>query len=328
MPNFLRTVLIQNRSETSDRTFQEDLPVNPLSAVFITLRGTVQVADTNTPLSEHLAHIPSLGVQFRGQDVVRGSLADLAVLNAVAFRFSPWGQRVQQAAGSVWSMTVPICLGRRAYDPADCFPAVRRGELRLEASVVADTGNSNLTELQVETVELLDANPKTFAKYTTNQRTFATLGQERVRLPIGNPLHGVLLFSTTVPTGTARTATWEQIRLKLDNVEYGYARTNWDTLSAEMSRRLSGFPDFLSQHVHNVNAAAAGFTLTHVNARPAGILDSYAYLDFDPLMDTSGMLETSGRADVEIQRDSGTADVGRFIPIEIVSVAHVSSREE
>lgn len=325
MPNFLRTVLVQNRAEAADRTFQEDLPVNPLSLILITLRGVVQVADTNTPLSEHVSHVSSLGVQFRGQDVIRGSLADLAVLNAVAFRLTPWGQRTQQAINTTWAMTVPICLGRRAYNPDDCFPAVRRGELRLEMSIVIDTGNSNLSELQIETVELLDANPKTFAKYTTNQRSFTGTGQERVRLPIGNPLHGVLLFGTTVPTGTTRTATWEQIRLKLDNVEYGYARANWDTLAAEMMRRISGFSDFLSQHVHNVNAAAAGFTLTHVPARPSSILDSYAYLDFDPLMDMSGMLETSGRADVEIQRDAGTADLGRFIPIEVVSVAQVGA---
>ncbi len=321
MPNFLRTVMVQNRAEAADRTFQEDLPVNPLSVVFVTLRGDNVAADTNVPAADMLGTVPDIGIQFRGQDIVRGSLADLAVLNAVCFGLTPYGYKQQDAIDEIWTVTVPICLGRQAYDPEECFPAVRRGELRLEMTLDVTLNNANLEELQIETVELLDANPTSFVKYTNGQRTFTTTGQERVRLPIGNPLMGVLLFGTTVPTAAVRTATWEQLRLKIDNVEYGYARTNWDSIFGEMNRRLKGYPDMLAQHIHRFNGAAAAFASTLSNGRDSGVLESYAYLDFDPLMDGSGMLETSGRADVEIQRDAGTADVGRFLPVEIVSVA-------
>ena len=321
MPNFLRTVLVQNRVEAADRTFQEDLPVNPLSLIFVTLRGDNVAADVNVALADMLGTVIELGVSFRGQDILRGSLADLAMVNAVAFGLSPWGYRQQDAIDEIWSVTVPICLGRKAYDPMECFPAVRRGELRLEATLDVTLNNANLEELQIETVELLDANPKSFVKYTNGQRTFTTTGQERVRLPIGNPLVGVMLQGATVPNLAVRTATWEQLRLKIDNVEYGYAKTNWDSLHGEMNRRLKGAPDFISQHIHRFNGAAAAFASTLSNGRDSGIIESYAYLDFDPMMDGSGMLETSGRADVEIQRDAGTADVGRFIPIELVAVA-------
>lgn len=324
--NFLRTVLVQNRAEAADRVFQEDLPVNPLSLVFITLRGDLVAGDTNTPLSDLLGTVSDLGIQFRGQDIVRGSLADLAALNAIAFGLTPWGYRQQDAIDEIWSITVPICLGRSAYDPEECFPAVRRGELRLDATLDVTLNNANLEELQIETVELLDAQPKSFVKYTPGSRTFTTTGQERVRLPIGNPLMGVLLFGTTVPNGTARTATWEQIRFKLDNVEFAYARTNWDTLFGEVGRRLRGFPDFLSQHIHRYTGASAGFANAFANGRDSGILESYAYLDFDPAMDGSSLLETAGRADVEIQRDAGTADLGRFIPIEVVSVGQAQGQ--
>lgn len=319
MLNFLRTVVVQNRAEAADRTFQEDLPVNPLSVIFVTLRGDLVAADTNTGIADMLGTVPDIGVQFRGQDIVKGSLADIAMVNALCFGASPWGYRQQDAVDEIWSLTVPICLGRNAYDANECFPAVRRGELRLEMTLDVTLNNANLEELQIETVELLDATPKSFVKYTTGSRTFTTTGQERVRLPIGNPLMGVLLFGTTVPTLAVRTATWEQVRLKLDNVEYGYARTNWDSMYGEQHRRLRGYPDFLSQHIHRYNGAAAAFAATLANGRDSGILESYAYLDFDPRMDGSGLLETVGRADVEIQRDAGTADLGRFLPIEIVS---------
>lgn len=324
MPNFLRNVLVQNRVEAADRVFQEDLPVNPLSLVLITLRGDNVAADVNVPLADMLGTMLDVAIQFRGQDIIRGSLADIAMVNAISFGLSPWGYRQQDAIDEIWSVTVPICLGRSPYDPEECFPAVRRGELRLECNIDVTLNNANLEELQIETVELLDATPKSFMKYTPGSRTFATTGQERVRLPIGNPLVGVLLFGTTVPNLAVRTATWEQLRLKIDNVEYGYAKTNWDSLFGEVGRRLRGFPDFLSQHVHRFNGAAAAFASTLANGRDSGILESYAYLDFDPQQDGSGMLETSGRADVEIQRDSGTADLGRFIPIELVAVSQVA----
>lgn len=326
MLNFLRTVLVQNRAEAADRTFQEDLPVNPLSMILVTLRGDINTADTDEPLADFYNTVTSLGVMFRGQDIVRGSLKDLAVLNAALTGWTPFGQKPQDAATETWSLTVPICLGRRPFDPDECFPAVKRGDLRLEMTVDTVVNDVDLLELQIETVELLDADPKQFCKYTAGGTTFASTGQEVVRLPIGNPLLGVLLFATTVPTAAATTSTWEQLRTKVDNVESGYARTNWDTLQGEIVRRIVSPTDFLAQHSHRYNGAAAAFASALHPIRPSasGMLEQYAYLDFDPLKDGSYALETAGRADVVIQRDSGTADAGRFIPIELVSVAQSS----
>jgi hypothetical protein len=314
---------VQNRVEAADRTFQEDLPVNPLAMILVTLRGDINTADTDEPLADFFATIISLGVMFRGQDIIRGSLIDLAVMNALLTGWVPFGQRVQDAGAETWSLTIPISLGRRPYDGNECFPAVKRGDLRLE--VVLDTlvNDVDLVEIQIETVELLDANPKQFIKYTTGGVTFASTGQEVVRLPIGNPLLGCLLFGTTVPTAAVRTATWEQVRTKVDNVEMGYARTNWDTLQGVSAGRIKGTLDFLSQHGHRYNGAAAAFATTLHPIRPSasGVLEQYAFLDFDPLRDDSYMLETAGRADVVIQRDAGTADAGRFIPVELVAVS-------
>jgi hypothetical protein len=319
--HFLQTVLVQNRAEAADRTFQEDLPVNPLSHINLTMRGVITAADTLTPLLDILNSFTTVGVMFRGQDVIRGSLADLAVMSAVITGCPPYGQKIQDAAAETWTLTVCIPFGRKLYDPEECFPAVKRGDLRLEIGIDTVVTNVDLVEIQFETVELLEGNPKQFLKYTTNQVTFASTGQEVTRLPIGNPLLGVLLFGTTIPTGAARTATWEQLRTKVDNVESLYARTNWDTLSGRIIRRIQGDLTLLSQHIHRYNGAAAAFANTLTPMRDTGILDSYGYLDFDPNKDNRYMLETAGRADVTIQRDSGVADLGRFIPLELVSVA-------
>jgi len=320
MANFLRTVLVQNRAETADRVVQEQLPVNPITMILVTLRGVATTAATNTPLADLLGLIDSLGIVFRGQDIVRGNLADLAVFNAIVCGAAPWGARPQDGDGETWSLTVPICLGRRAFLTKECFPAVRRGDLILDLSIDTVQNNADLIDLQIETVELLDETPEMYLKYTTAQHTFASTGEEDVRLPIGNPLLGVLLQGTTIPTGTAQTATWERLRIRVDNVEALYARANWASLHGEMGRKMLYPPDFLQDHIHGGTYTTTVYGSSLVPGRPAGVLEQYAYLDFDPLMDGSYMLETAGRADVVIHRDGGTADAGRFIPAELVQV--------
>lgn len=325
MANFLRTVLVQNRAESADRTFTEDLPVNPLSMLLVTLRGVVTESDTDAPLADILGTMPALGVSFRGQDLLRGSLADLAVLNAVVCGAAPWGTKPQDGDGETFAVTVPICFGRRPYLVKEALPAVRRGDLVLECQVDTVVSNVDLISVQIETVELLDETPEAYLKYTTAGHTFSSTGEEDVRLPIGNPLLGVLLQGTTIPAGTATTATWERLRLKVDNVEALYARANWDSLHGDLGRKLIGPTAFLQEHAHRFNGAAAAYAQTTPPTRPAGVLEQYAYLDFDPLMDGSFMLETAGRADVVIHRDSGTADAGRYLPVELVAVRGAGS---
>lgn len=325
MANFLRTVLVQNRAESADRVFSEDLPVNPLSQILITLRGVVTESDTNAPLADIYASMPNVGVSFRGQDLVRGTLQDLAVLNAIVSGGVPYGYLPQIADGGVFSVTVPICFGRRPYLVKEALPAVRRGDLVLECQIDTVVSNIDLQSVQIETVELLDETPEAYLKYTTAAHTFSSTGEEDVRLPIGNPLLGVLLFGTTVPLTTATTATWERLRLRVDNVEALYARANWDSLHGELGRKIMGSVAFLQDHIHSANGGAAGFAATTPAIRLPGVLDSYGYLDFDPLMDGGYMLETAGRADVVIHRDAGTADLGRFLPVELVAVRGAGS---
>jgi len=181
----------------------------------------------------------------------------------------------------------------------------------------------DLIEVQIETVELLNGAPTNFLKYTTNAITFVGTGQEVVRLPIGNPLLGCLLFGTTVPTAALTTSTWEQLRTKVDNVEAYYAKANWDSLMGDVLARIQGDLFWLSQHGHRYNGAAAAFATALHPIRPSasGMLEQYGFLDFDPHKDGMYMMETAGRADVVIQRDVGTADAGRYIPLELVAVS-------
>jgi len=318
--SFLRTALVQNEAHTADGTFQFDLPVNPLAMILVTLRAEAAAAVVLQAAASFYALVTSLGVIFRGQDVIRGSLQDLAVLNAAVMHRVPYGALNTQGDASMFQMTVPICFGRRPFMGAEAFPSTRRGDLILEMILDVATADFDTLSLQVETVELLGAQPKAFLKYTSSANTFAGTGQESVRLPIGNPLLGALLFGTTAPTIAARTATWEQLRVKIDNVEAGYAKANWDSIHGELLSRIGAYSLFLEGHSHWVVVDTTIDVETVAVDREAGMLEQYGYLDYDPSEDDEYMIDTAGRADVVIQRDSGTADAGRVLAVELVRV--------
>ncbi|KKK84110.1 hypothetical protein LCGC14_2786640, partial [marine sediment metagenome] len=273
-----------------------------------------------------LAMVTDLAVVFRGQDIIRGPLADLAVLNARVCGAPPFGMLRQFDNDQVWSVTVPICFTRTPFATNEAFPAVRRGDLRLEMTVDIDVTSVDGLVLQIETVELLDINPERHLKYVRNTVEFATTGEERVPLPIGNPLLGVLLSGDTSPITTTTTSTWEQIRTKIDNVEFGYARVNWDSLVGELLRGMRKPPLRLEDHGHRYDGSEAAFATSLEAIAKTQYLEEYGYLDFDPLGDGSYMVTTQGRNDVEIQRDSGTADTGYFYPVELLSVGRSPAR--
>lgn len=321
MPRFIRSVLSQDVSRTAADIVTFDLPVNPLSHVLI----TVKVANDTGTISDYdvlialLATIQNVEVLFKGQAIVSGSLTDIAMLSWLLTGARPWGVNFVETNNDVRSITVLIPLTRRPFWPMEAFPASRRGELQLRLTYAAAQGGVDTIVEQIETVELLDVTVERFVKYTSLTVTPGSTGNHDVDLPIGNPILGVLLFSTTVPNGASYDATVGQVRVLVDNVEFGYAQTNWETLHGEVMNRHGGFltvPQF-----HGVNAAGAGQEDTQQQQMDAAVPGNYAYLDYDPLMDGTYALDTAGHSRVNLRIDQEpSADEMRALPIELISV--------
>lgn len=320
---FLRQVLVQDESLAVSTVRTDDLPVNPLSMILLTLRNLNDTADLDnfSNINALLNQISRVEVLFQGSAIISGSLADLARLNALLLGRVPMQTTATIVNNDARSITVPILLGRRPFWKDECFPAVRRGELQLQlTSAAAQTGIDTLT-VQIETVELLGATPKQYAKYTTLSRTFPATGDNDVDLPIGNPIAGILLFGTTVPATTALTASWGQVRLLVDNSEAYYAKTNWESLHNELARRVQESVAAGTYPTRENNAACyTADALTDGEHGMVGFFNQYAYLDFDPLLDSSYLLETAGRARVHLRATADAADAVRAIPLELVSV--------
>lgn len=299
-----------------------DLPVNPLSFLLLRLEITnvaPAALDTYSAIDDAITQITAVRVLHKGELIVSGSLRDIAVLNAVAFRAWPGWHKLDNLDNAVRSFTFPICLGRKMYDPKSAFPATTRGNLRFELTAGADGAGYDDINFSVSAVELIEASPSEYVKYTTNSRD-SVVGQFDQILPIGNPLMGILLFDTGLRDTLAATYSWGTIKLLKDNVEQYFPLEDIETLGAMLQAMVGtrlGFPG----HTHQFNGAAVGLDESDEaghSTRAVGA-NGYAYLDFDPLKDGSYMLETAGAADLKLRGNGDAASAVRALPIEVIA---------
>ena len=298
-----------------------DLPVNPLSRVWLTLfieEPAQQVTNAWTLLSDFYAAISDLSIRHKGEMIIQGSLADVMMLNGVVTRAWPFGTHFS-GIGNNKSMTFPLSFSRQPYWHNEAFPATSRGNLRFHMSVADVTpGTGTALQFAIEALELIEDDPKQYLKYTTNTRVLAATGRQRVPLPIGNELAGVLLFDPSTEIAVTETFAWGKVKVIVDNVEQYYAESNWESLRQSLAARYPLAMNALG-HVHGHAAAdtVTGQEQVRLNEPP----HQYGYLDFDPRKDDLYLLETAGHADVELDLNSDVAaGTARYLTGELVRV--------
>lgn len=327
MAQILRTILrpSQALAETAEQ-FSWDLPVNPLAAVIVTIRAqnnTTTATDYTAAAETLMSKISNINVRYRGATIIDGSATDLAVLEYILSKWA-WKQgEVRDANGNIRTVTFALTFGRRPYDPDTCFPATRRGDLVMALTTADDPAGLNTFSLEIETVELLDATPKRFIKKTTSQVQMTSGDVNDISLPIGNKLSGLLLRPETYPTGASRDCSFREMRLKVDNVEVMYSRTEWDSLHGEMGRFFGDWVAYPG-HVHRENTAGT-YTqnaLTTGDQVTSTLGQRYAYMDFDPTGDGTFIFDTRGAADVILHVRSDVTDTEGSVvmPVEVVDI--------
>ena len=325
MARFIRSTLAQDEAVTVSTVVTYDLPVNPLSHILFTMKAlndTGTITDYSV-MGALLAQVAKLEVLYKGQAIVSGSLTDLMMMQYFNLGAQPYGGNFIKTNNDVRFVTVPISFTRKLYSLVEAFPATRKGELQLQVTYAAAQTGIDTPVVQIETIELLDCNPAQFLKYTTMTKTPSATGWHDVDLPIGNDILGVLLFSTTVPTGASYNASIGQLKVLLDNVEYGYSFTNWETLHGEI---LIPRPHlWLNEHIHRGNFTTTVEGDTGAQQEDDAKLQLYSYVEYDPLKDGSYALHTTGhsRANLRINAEPA-ADAIRVLPLELIKVGQAT----
>lgn len=284
---------------TASQVWTKDLPVNPLGHIWLTLKG-LNVTD-ECAVADFLARMAKITVSAAGQSVYDLSGADLFAWNCRHQGVEPiLANRIATNAGTRY-MTLLIPFGRKLFDPSECHPATRKGELQLRIEFSASEAEVNGLILSAGTVELLEASPTRCLKMTSINLASPQMGDNDIPIPIGNPLVGALLWGTTTVATTVWTNTIESLKLLVDNVEDQIAKANWEDLHGEL-------------------LTSCGYLGDHSAAYGDDELVKYAYLDFSPGWSDDWLVETAGRSSVIVRIVGGDTNPLRVLPVELMSV--------
>lgn len=325
MARFIHSQLTPTVTPGADGVFTYDLPVNPLSVILLNIKPLNETSTIANylQLDGLLQAIEKIEVTWRGAAMVSVSGIDLCVLNALWHGIVPVQTHQDSTDDDRRSLVIPILFGRRAYDPAECFPRVSRGEMQLQLTVDdVDTGYSDLT-FEIETIELPEATPTHFQRVTTISQTFAGTGDNAIDLPVETFIRAVLAFGTTGYTGATPAPSLADIRVLLNNIEYGIAHGTFTTLRGAMA--LNGCqPHALRDHFHEGTYASATTAMSNLEEISGCPHENYVLLNYDPNKDDEYMLDTHGAGRCHLLVDADTADACRFLPIEKFDVSKLA----
>lgn len=321
---YLRSIVsdFQTLTASADIT-PVDLPVNPLSHLILTIEGTQTdpaVAGQYSMLGDYISGISDLSVRFKGENIIQGSGPDVYMLNACMTGFLPWKPKQADILGIVNAVSMMISFSRVPYWHEEAFPASTRGNLRFHMTAGALPAGFSARRWMLEAVELVEDTPTRYMKYTTNTRAIVATGRQRVPLPLGHEILGVLLFDPFTVSNLAREYRFSKVKILKDNVEQYFAESNYESLLEALGRRgLSAVE--LAGHVHRQQAAVPS------NGEESQLVTTeapqqYNYLDLDPLKDGSFSLETAGASTLDLDLNAlvGAGSI-RYLPLEMVPVA-------
>jgi len=297
---FLKSVIVSDVTPAADGSYTYDLGVNPISHLSLALK-CLNATDEAT-VAQILALITNIEVLHRGTSIFQASAADTYALDHILLRNAPIILNQVATDNATRAVLLTIPFGRTLWDPDECFPASRAGELKLRLTVDIATSDADGLILLVEQTELLGAAPARFLKTTTLSKTPSATGWMDVDIPIAYVYAGFILWSTTIPTTTAWTTTIDQVKLLLDNTEADYSLSNWEALRCDLTTRIGQRPGRI-----------AAYGDDHIA--------NYALLDLCPNGDDRFLLDSKGLSSLKIRVNAGDTNALRVIPLELVPAA-------
>ncbi|HEY6240160.1 MAG TPA: hypothetical protein VIW78_04920 [Burkholderiales bacterium] len=299
-----------------------DLPVNPLSLVFLNLeitRANPAAGAVYKAVDDLLDNVTSVVIKHKGENIIAGSLKDLLVVNMVTHQGRIGWSNLTDVSGAISRFTIPLGFGRKRYDPLECFPATSRGNLTFDCVRAANPASFTALSLSLETVELIEAQPERYLKYTPNSQT-AVVGTFDQALPIGNKYARLVFFDTGLQTLTTGVSSWGQVKLLKDNVEQYYPLSDAQTLAGMLNSQLWSDGVFPGHRHQTVTAVAAGVFADEADEAASKAFRGYFQMDFDPNRDEMYLMDTAGAADIKLRALGTSATAVRVTPVEIVTV--------
>jgi hypothetical protein len=296
---FIRSSLLKDHT-TATEVKKIDLPTNPLSHLNITIDG-YNVTDEAT-LAEIIAFINKVEITHLGTTVISLESEDLAALNCYLYKSHPVLTNAIATDNAARALTLIVPFGRKIFDPDECFPGTKKGELTLSLDMTVPATSLDNSTLNIEAVELPGASPSRHLKATTlSVAAPGATGDNDVDLPIGNDIIALLMWNTTFPTTSGHTYGIDAVKILVDNKESGYSYARAHCLVGDLIFRK----DTLARTI-----AAQGSVLP----------DNFYFIDYDPTGDGNFLLKTAGKSSVKARLTMGVDEASKVDVIELVDV--------
>lgn len=311
---------------TTDADYVWSLPTNPLDHILIKMNCLTAAANVVDDPLALLAQLLSVQVRFRGSQIVAASGADIARLCSAMGAHVPrlWNPAV--ADNSPRSIGLIIPFGRKLFDGKECFPASAKGELELYLSWDAVTSSYDNITLDITTLELPDANPTQFIRYTTMGDTPSATGVKDYDLPRIAPVCGYGIFQTASYPDNA-TPTINSVKTLVNNIDYGF--TDIDPISLREYFSINRTPPMALDTWTQQENSAGGYTQyaeSIVNHTLNGPARDFMYLNFDPNMDGQHVIPGPAATEVKARIDFAATSAIRIIPVELYTPQMLPSR--
>jgi|TARA_Y100000310_G_C20701301_1_gene830189 hypothetical protein len=319
--DFFQSVVAQDITE-SDGSKSYNLAIRPLSHLIINIKCLNLSANTKATAAQILGALEKIEVLRHGTSIVSLSALDLYAMNCILLGHEPIQVNATNLENSSRNIPLIVPFGRTLYNPNECLPGGTAGELQLKLEIdIADTGYDGYIS-QVEQVELPEATPARYLKYMTKDYTPSATGSAEVTIAREGTLAGILLWGTTIPTGTSWTTTIDQIRMLVNNQEKYYGTVNWESLHAMLVNRCNAAGGF-SDHVHLENTGGSYAQNADTAAAEQGdhIISNHAYLDLSPGNVDDFLLETEPLSSLSLDVIAGDTNATRITPVILKDVS-------
>ena len=281
---FIRSSLVRDRTAATE-VLKVDLPVNALSHLIISL--DMYNATDEATLAEILAFVNSITVTHSGRTIVSLQSEDLYGVDTKLYGNRPVlvGKLATDNEHRCLSLIVPF--GRRIFNPAECYPASRKGEVTLTLDYTAPATAADNGTLNIEAVELVGATPSHYLRSVMSIIAApGATGENDWDMPIGNDIVAIGLRMTTWPGASTHTYGVDMAKVLVENQEYGYSAARAQCLVGDLIHHYE------TQHG---NIAAQGFI------QPAGMV----WLDYDPGDNDEYLLKTEGLSSLKLRMEMG-----------------------
>lgn len=291
---------IVERHTSATEVLKENLPIEPLSHLIITMDG-YNVTDETT-LAEILAFLNNFQVTREGVGIWDLQSEDLYGVNAYLFRHLPEFTQPVATDNMHRALTMIIPFGRRLCDPAECYPATKKGELVVRVDMTVPATSLDNSTISIDAVTLPGATPGRYLKCVRKALSApGGTGEFEFELATGNKLVACQFRLVTVPQASSHAYGVNIVKLMVDNKETLYTSADMMCMMGERGLRIGA-----------VNATIA--------AQANSPLNLIAWLDLDPVGSDDFLLDTAGRSSVKLNLNYGVDEAVDLTTLELVNV--------